>query len=66
MQASYLALAVTLALFVTLEHPSLRVAHHRAVMASSEEIVSENFYVEREPVANSKGQVHLHIEVLCD
>jgi hypothetical protein len=36
------------------------------VLASSEEIISENCYVQREPVADSRGQVHLHVEVLCD
>jgi hypothetical protein len=32
----------------------------------SEEIVSENCYVAREPITNEKGQIRLHIEVMCD
>ena len=32
----------------------------------SEEIVSENCYVAREPVADENGQIRVHVEVLCD
>lgn len=32
----------------------------------SDEVVSENCYVSREPVADEKGQITVQVEVLCD
>ncbi len=32
----------------------------------SVEVVSENCYVSREPVADEKGQITVQVEVLCD
>ncbi len=32
----------------------------------SDEVVSENCYVSREPVADEKGQITMQVEVLCD
>ena len=42
--------------------------HHEPVsMASlSDEVVGENCYVSREPVADEKGLVTVQVEVLCD
>lgn len=32
----------------------------------SDEVISENCYVSREPVADEKGQITVQVEVLCD
>ena len=32
----------------------------------AEEIVSENCYIAREPVADEAGQIRVHVELLCD
>jgi hypothetical protein len=60
------ALAVALALVVSLEHPLRRVTPHEAISASSDEIVAENCYIAREPVVDKAGRTRVQVEVLCD
>ncbi len=48
------------------EHPPTAWASSRGASVSSNEIVSENCYVEREPVIDAAGRVDLRAEVICD
>ncbi len=48
------------------ERPQTAWASSRGALVPSNEIVSENCYVEREPVIDAAGRVDLRAEVICD